>query len=66
MKKALLLSLSLSRFGSTLIYLGSDILGGSYVQVTTANINNIINNIINESFPSNNLYPQSYSNNPYA
>ncbi|WP_041200764.1 outer membrane beta-barrel protein [Helicobacter pylori] len=68
-KSSLTLSLSLSfwlhveRNG---FYLGSDILGGSYVQVTTANINNIINNIINESFPSNNLYPQSYSNNPYA
>ncbi|WRC01130.1 outer membrane protein [Helicobacter pylori] len=46
-------------------YLGSDILGGSYVQAT-GNINNIINNIINESFPSNNPDTQNYSNNPYA
>ncbi len=67
-KSSLTLSLSLSfwlhaeRNG---FYLGSDILGGSYVQVT-ANIN--------EFLSSNNLYPQSYpsspspsnSNNPYA
>ncbi|GAA7245849.1 outer inflammatory protein OipA [Helicobacter pylori] len=60
MKKALLLSLSLSfwlhaeRNG---FYLGSDILGGSYVQAT-ANTN--------EFLPSNNPDTQSYLNNPYA
>ncbi|WRB95283.1 outer membrane protein [Helicobacter pylori] len=68
-KSSLTLSLSLSfwlhaeRNG---FYLGSDILGGSYVQAT-ANINI-------PSIPSINLYPQSYpsspspsnSNNPYA
>ncbi|WQV85494.1 outer membrane protein [Helicobacter pylori] len=45
-------------------------LGGSYVQATAPNIANTIN----ESLPSNNLYPQNYpsnpspsnSNNPYA
>ncbi|WQS04224.1 outer membrane protein [Helicobacter pylori] len=49
-------------------------LGGSYVQGTAPNIANTINNITNELFPPNNLYPQSYpsslspsnSNNPYA
>ncbi|AEN15250.1 outer membrane protein HopH [Helicobacter pylori Puno120] len=62
MKKALLLFLSFSfwlhaeRNG---FYLGSDILGGSYVQATIPSIN-IPNININEFFPSNNLYPQSY------
>ncbi len=68
-KSSLTLSLSLSfwlyaeRNG---FYLGSDILGGSYVQLT--------GNINIPSIPSINLYPQSYpsspspnnSNNPYA
>ncbi|WRB90732.1 outer membrane protein [Helicobacter pylori] len=68
-KSSLTLSLSLSfwlhaeRNG---FYLGSDILGGSYVQATGININ--------EFLPSNILYPQNYpsspspsnSNNPYA
>ncbi|WNE33196.1 outer membrane beta-barrel protein [Helicobacter pylori] len=67
-KSSLTLSLSLSfwlhaeRNG---FYLGSDILGGSYVQATGN---------INEFLPSNILYPQNYpsspspsnSNNPYA
>ncbi|QQW88657.1 outer membrane beta-barrel protein [Helicobacter pylori] len=69
-KNSLTLSLSLSfwlhaeRNG---FYLGSDILGGSYVQ-STANLSSLLSNLLN------NLYPQSYpsspspsnSNNPYA
>ncbi len=73
-KSSLTLSLSLSfwlhaeRNG---FYLGSDILGGSYVQGTGTNVANIIN----EFFPSNNPYAQYYpptspspsnSNNPYT
>ncbi|MEE9094042.1 outer membrane beta-barrel protein [Helicobacter pylori] len=34
-------------------YLGSDILGGSYVQATAPNIANIINNLSPQSYPSN-------------
>ncbi len=66
-KSSLTLSLSFWLYAERNgFYLGSDILGGSYVQLT--------GNINIPSIPSINLYPQSYpsspspsnSNNPYA
>ncbi|GAA8996858.1 hypothetical protein Taitung15_07000 [Helicobacter pylori] len=69
MKKALLLSLSFwlhaERNG---FYLGSDILGGSYVQATVNTNEFNPNNLLNNPYPQN--YPSSpspsNSNNPYA
>ncbi|WQS35087.1 outer membrane protein [Helicobacter pylori] len=66
-KSSLTLSLSLSfwlhaeRNG---FYLGSDILGGSYVQATAPNIANTINNLFPQNYPSS--PSPSNSNNPYA